>query len=488
MKKKVLALALSMLLAFSGLACAQEAVQKSPETTDSAQSALSSFYTKIILSSLIQQVSENYYYGVSAAKLYKAVLDDTIDHGGFDMTRAMKQIAAQLDDYSEYYSPEDYQTTMESVNGNLFGIGAVISRVNGKSVIMSIIDNSPAQRAGLLAGDVFTAVDAEDVTSLSANALVSKIKGEKGTAVKITVFRGGESLTFDITRDEVSLNPITTKIYADKQAAYIAVSSFTSNLEEFLTPAMKEINYLGIKNIILDLRDNGGGEIHAALALANVFIPQGVVTRLHYKDPADDEELVSENPSRKINYNLVVLANQNSASASELFLAAVQGRQAGTVIGSKSYGKGSMQMVMSLAMGGGMKYTVAEFFSPRGERIHNTGITPDIAVENTAKTLDESAFAPIDLSLDATTAADSPNVLAAEQRLEALGFFDFGFVPDKVFDSETAKAVERFQLANGLTPTKALDIYTLVRLNDIEYDFSVEIDDQLQTALDRFPN
>jgi carboxyl-terminal processing protease len=178
-------------------------------------------------------------------------------------------------------------------------------------------------------------------------------------------------------------------------------------------------------------------------------------------------------------YNLVLLVNENSASASELFTAAVKDRKAGTIIGTNTFGKGSMQSVFRLSTGSGVKYTIAEFYSPNDNRIHTIGVTPDYTVENEVYTVDEDNFAELDLDKAGDT-SESENILAIEERLNSLGCFSGN--PDNVFDDETRNALRYFQTVKGLEITGEPDLYTLIALNDYIYDFELENDNQLEAA------
>ena len=236
---------------------------------------------------------------------------------------------------------------------------------------------------------------------------------------------------------------------------------------------------------MLDLRNNPGGDLDAALAIANIFISAGKLGELRYKDSDANKFVYSTNynaPKLKI----AVLVNENSASASEFLSMAFQGRGAAEIIGTKTYGKGSMQVLSRLLTGAGMKYTFGEFYSVKGDRINTIGITPDIAVENDSVKVDESAFEKIDFDKVEEGTSGGKMTLALEQRLNALGYFDEE--PDETFNESTAAAVRSMQMRLGYDASGIPGFYEYLYLNDISYDFYKTKDNQLAKATEYLEN
>lgn len=452
------------------------------ETQASVESALPQLEAqkqKNAIANLIITLSSTYYYGVSDEDLLYRALCSTIDNGYYDFDKAVEAAMKALKDgYSEYYTAERFENLYTSIQGEYFGIGVTIMLSGDHVVITGVFPGSPAENAGLKSYDIIISVDGQSIAGLSTADVAALIKREKGSPVKLGILRGNTEMTVDCICDEVNQNPVSYEI-TDGKIGYIYISSFTANLDDFITPVLKEFDEKGITDIILDIRNNGGGELNAAIDLANHFIPEGVITKLKYKDETKNEDLTVTNGMTKPKYNLVLLVNENSASASELFAAAVKDRRAGTVIGTNTFGKGSMQTVFRLSTGSGVKYTVAEFHSPNDSRIHSIGVAPDYTVENTVYTVDESKFAPVALEKPNDT-TDGEHILAIEERLHALGCFDSE--PDTVFDEETSDAVRYFQTVMGLEITGMPDFYTLIAINDYIYDFELETDNQIEAA------
>lgn len=425
-------------------------------------------------------LAENYYYGVTDEDLLYRALCSAIDNGSFDYDMAVESMMKLLKDgYSEFYSAERFQQMYTSIAGEFYGIGVSIMLSGDHVVVVSVFPDSPAEDAGILPYDLIVSVDGTDISGMSTADVANLIKREKGKKVDIGIVRNGVNMTISCFCDEVNQNPITYEIMEDN-IGYIYISTFTMNLDEFITPALKEFEEKGITDIILDIRNNGGGELNAAISLAQHFIPEGTIAKLKYKNEIYNQDLTVQNAMTKSPYNLVLLVNENSASASELFAGAVKGRAAGTIIGTTTYGKGSMQSIYTLMTGSAIKYTIAEFHTPNDERIHTVGIEPDYKVENNRQAVDEAAFEKIAFN-HAGSIEEGNNILAVEQRLEALGCLKEE--ADTVYTDETRDAIMYFQMLKNLDITGIPDAYTLVALNDIIYDFEIVTDEQIKAAV-----
>ncbi|MGM9552266.1 MAG: S41 family peptidase, partial [Clostridia bacterium] len=481
--KKILSFLLALTVFFSCFTTvlAEEAVTVENGEADSAISAYDAAILKNNIAALTIRLAETYYYGVTDEDLLYRALCSAIDNGSFDYDLAVENMMDLLKDkYSEFYSAERYQSLYTDVTGEFYGIGVTITLSGDNVVVMGVFPNSPAEKSGIQTYDTILAVDGNKIQGMSVADVARLIKREKGNKVTLEIKRGVQTIYIDCYCDEVDQNPTTYEILEDGKIGYIYISDFTVNLDSFITPILAEFEEKGIKDIILDIRNNGGGELNAAISLANHFIPEGVISKVKYKDPENNQDITITNGLKEAPYNLVLLVNEYSASASELFTGAVKDRNAGVVIGTKTYGKGSMQSMQRLHTGAGIKYTVAEFHSPNDNRIHQVGITPDYTVENTSYTVDESKFHPMNLekSLDIT---EGVHILAIEERLHALGCMESE--PDEIFDDETREALRYIQLRKELDITGEPDLYTLVALNDIVYDFDITNDDQLSAAI-----
>lgn len=449
---------------------------------EQAEKAITSYEASRLKKSIANitiQMAKTYYYGVLDEDLLYRALCATIDNGSFDLDVAVASMVKLLDDgYSEYYTPERFQSFYTNISGEFYGIGVTITLSGDHVVVASVFPDSPAEKAGIMPYDTIVSIDGTDIKGLSVSDVANLIKREKGAKVTVGVVRKGENMYIDCFCDEVNQNPISYEIMENGKIGYIYLSTFSLNMDEFLEPVLKEFKEKGITNIILDIRNNGGGELNAAIDLAKHFVPEGIIAKLKYKDSENNSDLTVENGMTKSPYNMVLLVNENSASASELFAGAVKDRKAGTIIGTNTYGKGSMQTVYRLSSGSGIKYTIAEFYSPNDNRIHTIGIEPDYVVENTTHAMTENDLE--DLQFRPNGEIEGKTVLAVEQRLSVLGYFDEN--PNEVFDDATKEAVKQFQMVRNLEITGELDVYTLVALNDIIYEYTYVSDDQLEAA------
>lgn len=480
--KILLSAVLLIVLSISSFTCVYGEEITAEEESKNSAAMYPTAYQKKTMAQLTLQLAENYYYGVEDVDLLYRALCNCIDLGYFDYDSAVEYMMGLLDDkYSEFYSSERFQQLYTSISGEFYGIGVSITLSGDHVVVANVFPNSPAEKSGILPYDLIVSVDGVDIAGMSTADVANLIKREKGNKVDIGIIRNGVPMTVTCYCDEVDQNPISYEILEDGKIGYIYLSTFSLNIDEFLAPVLAEFEEKGITDIILDIRNNGGGELNAAISLANCFVPEGVVAKFKYKNEENNRDLTIENGMSKSPYNLVLLVNENSASASELFTGAVKDRNAGTVIGTKTFGKGSMQTVQTLITGSAVKYTIAEFHSPNDNRIHTVGITPDYVVENSSYKVNEEDFSDA-IFENVGDLNDGEHILAIEQRLSALGCMESE--ADETYDDETKEALMYFQLSKGLEITGVADVYTLVALNDIVYDFEIVNDDQLDAAIE----
>jgi len=388
-----------------------------------------------------------------------------------------------LDEHSGYMTEETYRSFMEnSISGNFSGIGINISIEEDAFVVLSPIKGSPAEKAGILGGDILVAVDDVNIETEEFQAVKERITGEVGTTVKITVRRGTELVSFTVTRATIETE--TVQYTVRDGIGYLCLSTFNQSSAENVKEAVAYFEGAGIEDLIIDLRNNPGGEMYAALDICRLFTPKGVIMRVEYADSTQNELHYNEENNRG-KFNLVVLINGGSASASELFAAAVQDTASGTIIGTKSFGKGTVQTVLPIITGGGIRLTVAEYKTAGGRALHKKGVMPDITVENTAEIPDVSFMAPMELSTAWQAGDTGTGDVALEQRLEFWGYLEEA---DSTADEATTSALLLFQAHNGLPTTGTADLYTQLRLNDANYAVPVEIDKQLEAAMEFLKN
>ena len=295
---------------------------------------------------------------------------------------ALKGYVAGLGDkYTEYLTESELEELMVSVEGNYVGIGIYMSQnVDGEIVVLLPIEGSPAEAAGLQIGDIITKVNGEECQGLELEEVSNMVKGEEGTTVNLEIQREEETLVLDIERKTVELKYIDSEVI-ENNIGYIQLMSFDEGASNKLREEIENLKSQNVKSIILDLRDNGGGLVTEAIATSEIFVPLGKTILKSYDKDGSEKVIKSTNVNtEKIEF--VVLVNENSASATEIFAAAIQDNEIAKIIGTKTFGKGVMQEVDPLAIGGAIKITIEEFKTPKGNKIHEEGVTPDIEVEN----------------------------------------------------------------------------------------------------------
>ncbi len=298
---------------------------------------------------------------------------------------AVKGMVEALNDrYSGYFTEEEFKTLMAGVSGSYSGIGATVTqeKKSGSIVIHKISEGGAAEKAGLKAGDIVKSVDGKSVAGKELDDVIKDVRGEEGTKVVLSILRDGKPLDIEITRATIKNISIHSKMLSG-QTGYIQISDFDEESPKQFERAISDLEKEGMKGLIIDLRDNGGGSLTAVVSMLDRMLPEGVLLTVKEKN-AEDEVHKSTN-EKHFDKPCVILINGNSASASEVFAGAMQDRKAATLVGTKSFGKGIVQSIFSLqdSCGGGLKLTTAKYYLPSGRCIHEIGLTPDVKVEYT---------------------------------------------------------------------------------------------------------
>ena len=293
-----------------------------------------------------------------------------------------KGLISGLDDpYSVYYDEEETKSMMESNEGEYCGIGAVLTRDTDTGIItlVQIYDDSPAMEAGLKAGDILYKVEDIEVTGEDLTEVVSHIKGEKGTEVRLTVLRGDdmEEVTVTAVRNTVQVRTVKHEMKSDG-IGYVSVSEFDIVTYEQYKEALADLENQGMEGLIVDLRNNPGGNLDTVCDILDLMLPEGLIVYTEDKEGNRDEKKSDEERQFRLP---LVLMNGNSASASEIYAGAVQDYGIGEIVGTQSYGKGVVQQIYPMKDGTSVKLTIAEYFTPKGRNIDGKGITPDVEVE-----------------------------------------------------------------------------------------------------------
>jgi len=331
---------------------------------------------------------------------------DYVDPGRLDnekMSRAaIEGMLAELDDpHSTYMDAASYQQFMESLKGNFEGIGATINQVEGRIMIVSPLPGSPAEQAGLRAGDTILAVDGVTTEGLTAEEAVARVRGAAGTPVTLTVQHAGETESQDITIVRAAVNLPTVGLVIKENIAWIQIAGFSDNTDGELGDALESLTEQGATGIVLDLRDNPGGSVDAVAKVASRFMNSGVIFYI-VDNQGNREAREVERSGSATGLPLVVLVNGNSASAAEVLAGALQDTERAVIAGSVTYGKGSMNNLYQLNDGSALYLTAMRWLTPNGTLIEGVGITPDYLI-------DVQGEAPVNWAVDYLLNGQAPS-------------------------------------------------------------------------------
>lgn len=291
-------------------------------------------------------------------------------------------VAGLGDPYAAYYTEEEYQSMLDTTNGSYCGIGVEISQniSTGIVTVARVFEGSPAQKAGLLPGDVLYKVGDMEVTGEDLTMIVSRIKGKEHTTVVVSVAREGEDdyLEFQVERETIEVQTVESEML-EGQIGYISIRSFDDVTSEQFIQALDKLEGQGMEGLIVDLRDNGGGLVSCVCKILDRLLPEGLI--VYTEDKYGNREEERSDAEHYFDKPLAVLVNGNSASASEIFAGAIKDYGIGTLVGTKTYGKGIVQKIYPLSDGTAVKLTVSKYYTPKGNNIHGIGIEPDVEIE-----------------------------------------------------------------------------------------------------------
>ena len=320
------------------------------------------------LSILNSLIDESYLGDIDKKKLEEGLYEGYI--GGLD------------DPYSVYYDEEETKAFMEATEGEYSGIGAVMtqSKDSGIIVLTHVYKDSPAMKAGLKDEDILYKVEGKEVTGEDLTDVVSRIRGEKGTKVELTVLRGkkNEEVTVVAVRDTIETQTVQTKML-EGDIGYMAVSEFDSVTYDQYVKGLDTLEGQGMKGLVVDLRGNPGGNLNTVCDILDLMLPKGLI--VYTQDKNGEKREMTSDEENKFTHHMVVLVNGNSASASEIYAGAIQDYGLGKIVGTQTYGKGVVQQIFDLKDGTCVKLTIAEYYTPKGRNINGKGITPDVEEE-----------------------------------------------------------------------------------------------------------
>lgn len=332
------------------------------------------------LEEVYQRLMGEYYMELDSETLVQGAIDGMLESVG--------------DPYTFYYTPEDLAKMYEDHNGLYCGVGMLVSSdKQGRLVVLRVFKNSPAQAAGLLPGDVILSADGEAVsaeTTEAVNMATARIKGEAGTYVTLSLLRREQTLELKIERNSVSVNRVEYQIL-DGNVGYLVLYEFFGDAVSGVREALNAFKEAGVRGIIFDVRSNTGGQLDICLDICDMVLPEGLIV---YTEDRNGRRENYYSDAEHCEIPMVVLVNEMSASASEIFAAAIQDYGVAKIVGTKTFGKGIVQTQYEFPSdGAGMQLTTSRYFTPKGRSIHGEGVTPDVVVEMN-DTYDASIYAP----------------------------------------------------------------------------------------------
>ena len=372
---------------------------------------------------------------------------------------AIRGMLATLDPHSAYMTPEMYKEMQVETKGEFGGVGIQIGVKENRLVVIAPIDGTPAQRAGIKAGDFITKVNDESTKELSLMDAVQKMRGPKGTKVNLTIQRDGtaDALVFTLVRDTIKIESVKSKVIDN--IGYVKLTQFQEASGRDLAKALKQFKEQKVQSTILDLRNNPGGLLTAAVEVSEQFLPSGKLVVYTKGRESKKDEWFAKGKDMMDDSPMIILVNEGSASASEIVAGALQDYGRAVIVGTTSFGKGSVQTILPLGDGSGLRLTTAKYYTPKGRSIQSTGITPDIVVKpQQPTTVAKAETKPGDKDTDAK-GAKIPMAAA----------------PGKEQSSANGKAHEDAAPRNGAAPALPVDAAS---------EPSLEQDMQLQKAVE----
>jgi carboxyl-terminal processing protease len=355
-KKKFLIAALMLLL--TGVLIGQGMVQAKPDTYEELKSFTQS----------LELVKRNYVEDPDSKELIEG---------------AIRGMISNLDPHSSYMPERAFKEMNMDIKGEFQGVGIQIGVKNQQLTVIAPIEDTPAFRAGLAAGDKILKINDEWTKDMTIEQAVDKMRGPKGTQVQLLIIREGweKPREFKITRDVIKVQSVKSKML-DKEIGYLKIIQFQGQTGQEVEKALQGLESKGVKKLILDLRNNPGGILDASVDVSSMFLPKDkLVVYLQGRQASDRRDYLTSGSAVTRDYPMVVLVNTGSASASEIVAGALQDSKRAVIMGTQTFGKGSVQTVFPLEGGGGIRLTTAKYYTPSGRSIQNVGITPDIEVK-----------------------------------------------------------------------------------------------------------
>ncbi len=422
------------------------------------------------------EASEELYLIEEVIQILEAEYLDEVDRDEL-IEGALEGMLEKLDDpYTGYMTPEDFENLMIDTRGTYGGVGIEVTEEDDYITVISAISGTPGEEAGLSSGDRIIAVDGENLVGEGLNKAVSLMRGEPGTDLVLEVERPGvgEVLEFAITREKIELETVEHEMH-EGNLGYIKLTSFSETSVEEFDAALEELGQEGMAGLIIDVRDNPGGLLDAAIQIADRFIAEGPITHVEGGEGGVETYRAT---AEALDLPLVVLVNEVSSSGSEVLAGALQDSGTATLVGQETFGKASVQNIRQLTNGGALRYTMAHYMTPDKRAIHEEGLTPDVAVDPP----DVVKLAREPISTDLARGDEGETVETLQKLLSEFGYFD-GDV-DGYFDDATESALEEFQADQGIHVTVEMNDMVVRKLHEEVQRLKKEQDTKLEKALE----
>ncbi|MDP4083582.1 MAG: S41 family peptidase [Bacillota bacterium] len=409
-------------------------------------------------------LTKGYYQKVDQKKLINGAINGMVQALG--------------DPFSDYMSNDEAKSFHSTISSSFEGIGAEIQQKDGHIMIVSPIKGSPAEKAGLKPNDLILSVNGKSLQGMSSTQAVNLIRGKKGTKVELMIQRPGTEapVKVSVVRDEIPIETVYGEMVGNG-IAKVQITSFSANTSKELVSKLNDLQKQGMKGLVLDLRQNPGGLLDQAISISSMFVPKGKVILKVQDRSGNIKEYTSQNAGTPT-LPLVVLIDSGSASASEIFSAAVRESAGVPLVGEKSFGKGTVQTAQDFQDGSDLKYTIAKWLTPNGSWIHKKGIKPDypVSLPSYASLSIINPDKALKLSMTGT------DVKTAQQMLQAIGFNPGR--TDGFFDEKTKEAVNSFEKAQKLPVDGVLKGNATMKLMELLREKIQNNDTQLQKAIE----
>lgn len=348
--------------------------------------------TVLMAAGFYAQAAESYTNAYEAITLFTKVLEEVHrsyvdeDDAGYDalVRHALAGMLQELDPYSQFLDEDGFEDMKEETSGHFGGVGLVISMKDGRLTVVSPMEGTPAFRAGILSGDLIVEIDGEETYEMTLSEAVKKMRGEPGTEVILKTLRPSTHKTDEhtIVRDDIEVTSVKEARILEDGIGYVRITQFNEPTAGKLKEALADLSGQGLRALVLDLRNNPGGLLTAAVGVAELFLPRGeLIVFTRDRDGTESQTFKSSGSLHYTGFPVAILVNGGSASASEIVSGALQDHHRAILIGEKTFGKGSVQSLLPLQDGSAVKLTTAKYYTPSERVIHDNGIEPDIPVE-----------------------------------------------------------------------------------------------------------